>query len=99
MRKLESGEKVRVNTEQLLSHKLDAAGHICVVMAFETVTNERVRATSEYRYILGWRHEDNPGKEYPSCIDAYWFLEEEIVPLMEWRIAAIGMKVQSLPDV
>ena len=73
MRILKNGEKVRVNTEQSLSHKLDAAGHICVVMAFEPVADSRVSCTSDYRYILGWRYEDNLGKEYPSCIDAYWF--------------------------
>ena len=99
MRILKNGEKVRVNTEQSLSHKLDSAGHICVVMAFEPVADSRVSCTSHYRYILGWRYEDNLGKEYPSCIDAYWFLEEEIMPLAEWRVSLIGMKVQSLPDV
>ena len=86
MRILKNGEKVRVNTEQSLSHKLDAAGHICVVMAFEPVADSRVSCTSDTLAPNFFRRPPHLLPIIPSLLRGAYFFRARRIRSFWWGV-------------
>lgn len=93
-RKLPVGQKVIVKAINSKSQKSAAAGHICTI---KRVAKTVFISNSEYKYVLEWNQEDNPGLDFPRSIITNYYLDEEVTPLSLPH--PLIFKSDELPDV
>ena len=93
-RKLSVGQRVMVQCTD--EDKLEANGHICVIIR---VGNTIFKQSSAYKYALMWFKEDNPGRRRPRCLKgSFYYLDDEVIPLNA-SLPLSSSLLQGLPDV
>lgn len=97
-RKLPVGQKVIVKAINSKSQKSEAAGHVCTIKrVIKRVARTVFISDSEYKYVLEWNQEDNPGLDFPRSIITNYYLDEEVTPLSLPH--PLIFKSDELPDV
>lgn len=94
--KLSEGDKVKVCSHSIYANKNSVNGHICIIKKIGSFYDSLGK---NYKYILDWKQEDNPGRSWPEAIEDYFYMDNDILPVSIDYPILNTVKLADLPEI